>query len=363
MFAYLLSVKLQRNSMKGGFMIQGTGAVLRLRFILVLMVMCGFCQAVSADEIILDNGDRITGTVVKGEGGKLIIETGYSDPVSIDISRIENIRTDGKLDVHLVTGEILKGPVRTNDSGQVVVESTGDRSAATFTWDRVAAVNPPPVLPARWKGNFNVGASFQTGNAERTNIALGAEAARRTEQDRFALRFLHNYAEEESSVTARSYFGAGKYDYFFTERYYAYLAAELLKDKTKDLNLRTVVGPGVGYQFWDDAVTSLSVEAGIAYFSEDLKTGTDKDWITARLAGDYRRVLREGVVFTDLLVIYPSLERARDYKLRNEAVITTSLTDGLSLRIANILDHDGNPPEDVKRNDWYWIVGVQYIFE
>ena len=36
-----------------------------------------------ADTVVLKNGDRVTGTAVKLEGGKLIFKTAYADVVTI----------------------------------------------------------------------------------------------------------------------------------------------------------------------------------------------------------------------------------------------------------------------------------------
>lgn len=330
-------------------------------FVLFIMLSV-FIDVASADEVVLDNGDRLTGNIIKLDGGTLTLETGYSEPVKVQSAQIENIKTDGPVEIHLVNGEILKGIMNTDANGMLVIERTDTRETVVFGWDKVSAINPPPVEPSKWKGSVNLGATVQSGNSDRTNISFGADALRRTERDRFSLRFLHNYAKEGHDVTARSYYGAGKYDYFFTKSFYGYAGVEFLKDKVKDLKLRTVVGPGAGYQFWDDEVKSLMLEAGVAYFSEDLNLGTDKDWITARLAADLRYNIAKAVVFTDQLVIYPSLERGRDYKLRNEAALNTPLASGWSLRLANILEHDGNPPEGIERNDWYWILGLMYSF-
>jgi putative salt-induced outer membrane protein YdiY len=335
-----------------------------LKYIVCFMffMLAVFIDVASGDEVVLENGDRLTGKIIKVEGGTLTLETGYSEPVKVQSSNIKKITTDGPVEMHLTSGEILKGIINTDANGNLIIKGTDMRETAVLGWHNVSAVNPPPVEPSRWKGSVNAGAVWQTGNSDRTNISFGANALRRTEQDRFNLRFLYNYAKEGEDVTTRSYYGTGKYDYFFTKTFYGYVGVELLKDKVKDLNLRTVVGPGVGYQFWDDEVKSLLLEAGVAYFSEDLNLGTDKDWITARLAADLRYNILKAVVFTDQLVMYPSLQNGRDYKLRNEAALTSPLASGWSLRLANILEHDGNPPDGIERNDWHWILGLLYSF-
>ncbi len=337
-------------------------SIARCIVLVLTSIFIFYTHPVSADEIILKNGDRLTGTVTSAEGETLLLETDYSDPVKILKSKVMKINIAEPAEIHLIQGEILKGKVRSEGDGKIIIEAIPGREDAHVAWNNVAAINPPPKKKSTWNGDVTVGANKQSGNTERTSAFIGATAVRRTPQDRYSLRYLFNYAEEDSEISARNTYGAGKYDYFFTEKFYGYLSVELLNDEFKNLNLRTVVGPGVGYQFWDDNIKSLLLEGGISYFSENLEEGEDTDWITARLAADLRYTLWGSVVFSDYLVVYPSLEDSGQYQLRNEAAISTALSSDWSLRLAHILERDSNPPLNVKKNDQNWILGLQYGF-
>ncbi len=315
----------------------------------------------NADEIVLENGDRLTGTVKSADGDSLILETDYSDPVKISKSKIKRISMNEPAEVRLSGGEVLKGTIRSEEDGKVVVGGSQGREESAVDWASVAALNPPPSDLSKWTGNVTISAGLQSGNTERTNASLGAEATRRSKNDRFTLRFQHNYAEEDDVATTRNTYGAMKYDYFFTKKLYAYLAVDLLHDSFKNLNLRTVVGPGVGYQVWEDEKKSLLFEAGVSYFSEDIEDGEDKDWITGRFASDVRYTLR-GVLLSNNLVVYPSFEDFGEYTLRNEASLASPLAAGWSLKLSNILEHDSEPPENIKKDDWYWLLGLDYGF-
>jgi len=212
------------------------------------------------------------------------------------------------------------------------------------------------------EGNVNVGANLQSGNTDRFNAAVGADALRKAEKDRYSLNFLFNYSEEDSTKTAESYYGAGKYDYFFTSQLYGYLSLELLKDEFKDLSLRTVIGPGVGYQVWDEEKRSLMVEGGVAYFSDNYEDAKDDEWITCRLAGYLTYEVLSSLTFTDQLIIYPNCQDFDEFQIRNEAALTTPLASGWALRFANILEYDSDPPADIKDTDMNWILSLQYSY-
>ena len=315
-----------------------------------------------ADEVTLENGDQLTGTLVKVEGGKLQLKTDYAGTMEIPLEKIKRVATDKPSEVHLITGEILKGKLKTAADGKLVIDPGPPREPTAIDWKNIGAVNPPPVIPPQWKGAINLGGSVQTGNISRATASVGAEAARKTEKDRFSLRFLFNYAEEKSDVTTRNAYGALKYDYFFTKKLFGYLSTELLTDEFKDLNLRAIAGPGIGYQIWDDKVKSLSVEAGVSYVWEDRKLGQDDNWATARMSADFWYKFGKIVTFSDLLIIYPSLKQGGEYFLRNEAALTSPLGAGWALRLANIWDRDSDPAPGILKDDLTWILSLQYTF-
>ena len=313
-----------------------------------------------ADEIDLENGIRLKGTVTELAGDSLTVTSDYAEPIKVKKNQIARISTDKPVELHLTSGEIVRGKLKTGDDGRIIVDQGDGRVASGIALKDIKAINPPPV--GKWHGGVALSANLQTGNTDRSGLSLGADALRRGENDRFSMRFLYNISEEDGTMTTRNAYGALQYDYFFTPKFYGYLGVELLNDKFKDLTLRTVVGPGIGYQLWDDPIKSLSLEAGISYFSEDLKVGEDHNWITARLAANYRYKLTEWLVFTDRLVLYPSLETMSNFMLRNEAAFLTAIGAGWSLKVADVLEYNNKPSNGIKSTDSTLTAGLQYSF-
>jgi putative salt-induced outer membrane protein YdiY len=275
------------------------------------------------------------------------------------VEKIESIVTDDPVEVKLESGEVLKGRLNTVEEGKVAVEPAPGREGATVDWKKVVAVNPPP---RKLTGNITVGGTSQSGNTERASASIGAEAAIKSDKDRFSLRFLFNYGEEKGEETANNTYLNLKYDYFFTKKFYGLLALELLKDKFADLNLRTIVGPGAGYQVWDDPVKFLFFEAGVTYFSEDRIDNPDKDWVAARLAANFRYGFFKIITFADMIEVYPNLTYGGEYTLRNEASLISPLGAAWSLKLSNIWLRNSDPPSGIERDDLTWILGLQYSF-
>lgn len=335
-----------------------TSCLERHCFAVGLVLMLLVPAAVLADEITMQNGDRLSGTVIEAVDGKLTLRTPYNTSLELNMDQIAAIETEAAVTVRMQGREVLQGPLATRD-GRILLLSSEERGETVFSWERVRSLNVPDVA---WTGNVFAGGMLQSGNTDRLSATFGADAVRRGLDDRFSLSFLYNYAEEDGNLTTRDAFGAIKYDHFFTPAFYGLLSVELLKDRFKDLNLRAVVGPGLGYQVWDDGRKSLALEAGIAYFSEDRVDADDDQWITARLGAVFDYQLTSWLQFTDNFIIYPSLEDAGDYTLRNTAALVTLLSSSWSLRLGNVWERNSEPATGVKKDDFRSSLALQHSF-
>lgn len=333
--------------------------------ILVLVALCLVARALPAlaDQVSLANGDRLSGTVKGLHDGKLVLDTTYAGTIELAADQVSAIRTDQPVDLRLSDGERLQGPLGpASEPGQVAVGASAQRPAASVPWKAVTAINPPPPKPPGWQGSLTLSGAHQTGNTRKNSLSVAGDAARKFGNNRFSLRFQFNYADEGGTIDTRNTYGALKYDNFLTEQAYWYLGVELLNDKFRDLNLRTAVGPGVGYQVWDEKRRSLFFEGGLAYFAEDRKTTADRSWVTARLAGDLRYRLLEALTLSERLVFYPSLEQGGEFQLRNEAGLATPLAQNWDLKLSHILEYDSDPQPGVKGTDATSLLGLQYQF-
>ncbi len=316
-----------------------------------------------ADEVVVDTGDRLTGTVVKMVEKILTLKTAYSEPVKIKKKQVTAISTDTPVSVHLRSGGMLNGRLVTDESGRLLVKPGVEREAVVVFWKAIKSINPPP---SKWSGNLTIGGNRQSGNTNRSSSSMGAEGTRKTEKDRINLRFLINSAEEDDTLTARNRYGSLKYDYFVSRKTFTYLGIEMLSDDFKNLNLRTVVGPGIGYQFWDSPAVSLLLEFGITYFAEDydLLPDADGQWISGRASIGLTVKLTSFLAFDEKIIYYQNLEEGNDYQVRNEASLKSVLGSGWSLKLTNIFERNSMPPatSTTEKNDSQWIMALQYTF-
>ena len=94
---------------------------------------------VRADEVVLNNGDRITGKMVDLADGKLSIKTEYAGVVKIDWSQVKTFSTDAPAYVKIGDNTVLV-KVTKSDSGTVTLESDDLPTAESIAISRLESM-------------------------------------------------------------------------------------------------------------------------------------------------------------------------------------------------------------------------------
>lgn len=319
---------------------------------------------VHADVVFMKNGDRLTGEIVRLQNSRLHLKTAYiEDTLLLPWSEVASIESNTPVTIKFGSGEIIKGRALPAEEKGTFLISGEMITGGKIRMSNVQAINPSPEPTTSLDGSITLGGNRQSGNTDRNALSAALDAVIKSSKHRFTLGLITNYAEEDGQVTERNTFGRLKYDFFVTKHVYSYLNNEFLYDHFKDINLRTVIGPGAGYQIWDDDVKSLAFETGLAYYNEDRIEGEDQSWLSARLAAQFAYTLAAGIKFSDTLTLYPSLENGGEFTLRNEAAVTSPIAFGWALQLRNIIEHDSDPDlETIEKTDYSWILGLNYEF-
>lgn len=311
------------------------------------------------DEVKLKNGDRLTGTVKELAGGKLILETKHSGPVTIDWAQVVSVKTDAPVKVKLITGEAVEGKISPAAEGKLKVESGGTTAPVEVELAKIVKFNEQPP---QWHGVLNAAGRATDGNTHTKSFLIAGEGTRSTEQDEFLLRAIFRYGKTGQTLTERNGYGIAKYSYKFSPDFYGYLSEELLSDTFKDLRLESITSIGVGYKWVTSADFDLATEAGFAYFVNDFRAANDESHPGGRLAAKVRWALPLGFEFKDTFIFYPNFKTSQDYQFRNEATLGTSLGAGWTLLGGVITEFDNKPSPGLKKQDDTYFVGLGYKF-
>lgn len=226
-----------------------------------------------------------------------------------------------------------------------------------------AAPPPPEAVKPKWTGAVALGATYSDGNTDRRSASATADAEYRREKDRTTLGFLWNYADESGVITARKTEGRAKYDRFFSKKFYGLAQASADADYSAAIELRTIVGVGVGYQFQDKAHWKLSGELGLSYVDTDyVGTADDSSYPAARAAYAWAWTPNDKYNLAQNAEIFPSLEDGEDVTARVDTKGRLNLTKTMFAQLQWLYQWDNTPATGKVRDDNLVLLGVGWSF-
>jgi putative salt-induced outer membrane protein YdiY len=318
---------------------------MRLRRLLPLVVAAAALFAVpcAADELQLKNGDRLTGTVVSLDAGKLTFKTPHGD-LAIAWPEVTALTVDEPV---LVT--TADGTPATPRSGAIDIAS--------------ATMLERPEPPLTWTGGSNAGFLQTSGNTDVNSLRLDADVSARASANRYSIAADMNRAEDTGRETARNWSVSGDYDRFLNQRVYVNGNAIFTNDPFRDLDLRSALGAALGYQVLDTAMTKLSVEGGLGWVDENFGTAPDDSYTAVRetakldvlLVADRVTLFHEhngylGVTGDDNLFV----------KMKNG--VRLGLVAGLVTTLQLDLDYDRSPAPGRRNTDRAFALTFGYRF-
>ena len=324
-----------------------------------------------ADEVRFKNGDRLSGTVVDMEGGKLKIKSAVAGDVTVDMKDVATFSTDAPVELRLQDGTVIKQRVQAGDAGTVAVAGGGaadggeGAAARAVPLASVKRINPGF---GKWTGAVTVGGLITRGNSNTESANVDAQTTARWEHDRVHLGaglFYGRQQDEdtgEKDTTTSNWFLRGKYDHFFSEKFYGYALTRVEQDRVADLNLRVSPGVGVGYQWFERPDFNLLTEAGVNWVYEEYEDADSEEHVAARLAYHVDKQFTEKVTVFHNLEYLPSVEDLSDFNLITDAGVRTSLTDKMFAEFKFEWRHDATPAPDAAKNDLRYLLGVGWQF-
>ncbi len=298
------------------------------RFLYLSIIVLGtLSYSAVADQVVLQNGDRLTGQIVKFDGKDLTLKSEFAGEINIKWSAVQRITSDQPLQVESSDGQTALGPVTTNDGKFEIATTT--RGTVAIPKEKISHMRGEseqsayekslhPGLRDNWDGGATVGFGLTRGNSETKNLALAFTADRKTLHDKLSLYANSIYATNDApgavpSTTANAEQGGIRYDHDITPRLFGFVGADFQADSLQTLDLRSVLGGGLGFHVIKRETTTLDLLAGLNYTHEAYAAFT-RNFLAATLGNEFMHKLYGNTVFTQSFYFFPNLNDAGEYR-------------------------------------------------
>jgi putative salt-induced outer membrane protein YdiY len=247
---------------------------IRLIPILILFAFVVPASA-NADEVQLRNGDRLTGTAVSLAGGVLTVATPYGN---VRLPWADVVRLTVQEPIVAVVADAPAVPVTITAAadGRVTLQPGGVVALTDIT----GLARPAPAVIV--DGGANAGFVTVQGNTEVSSLRLDGDVVARADANRYSASAALTRSEDRTIETARNWTTAFNYDRFVSTRMFLNANAILTNDRFRDLDLRTALGGGVGYQVLATPRARLTAGGGLGYVKENLATAPDDSYMALR---------------------------------------------------------------------------------
>jgi len=318
----------------------------------------------AADEVHLKNGDRLTGEVKSLEEEKLVLVTSYAGEIIITWSEVAAVRTDKPIRVFLIDDSVVEGISQQGEEEEMNLLTETIEGGVSFHLADVKSINPKPPEPAvKISARANVGIDVKKGNTDTETYHFDGSFVARTEKNRYRAAFETDNEKSSGMDTADNWLGSINYDHFLSDKWFLYGNASFESDQFKDLNLRSVLGVGSGYQFIETPETKFSGEVGFSYANEDHELDEDNSYPAGRLAFIIEKPLfDERVMFFHNDEALFNLEEADDITIRTQTGFRFPFYRRLNMTLQYNWDWEKMPATGQKKTDDRYLLTLGFEY-
>lgn len=327
----------------------------------------------------MKNGDRVTGALVKKDAKTLTLKSEFFGVVTLPWDQIQSVKADTPINVVLPGNQTVKGTL-TTAGDKIEVASGGDKRSVAAA-DIVALRNGDeqtayerllaPRIQDLWAGTASIGWTGTRGNAKTATFATALNTARVTNTDKLFMYFNSIRAsatvDAKNSQTAEAVRGGWGYNRNLKPRVFFNGFNDWEYDKFQNLDLRMVIGAGLGANVWKAERGRFDLLGGLAYNREKfdpirpaqpfVRNGADGYW-----GDDFNYKLNARTTFFQSFRMFNNLQNSERWRMNFDMGASTQLTKWLNWNIA-ISDRFLNlPVAGRKKNDFLYTTGFGISF-
>jgi len=347
---------------------------MRTNTLVLFSLGCLWLSTAWADQVVLQNGDRLTGSIVKKDGKNLTIKTDQFGVVTTSWDQVVSVRVDKPVSVVLPDGRTVQGTIATTNGK---VEITTKDAKLSLEPAEVATIRnddeqkayerlQKPGWGDLWTGSGSVGFAGTAGNARTLTFTTAVNAARITNTDKLSVYFntikASAFVNGLNADTAQAVRGGLGYDHNLTSRMFLNVFNDYEYDKFQNLDLRFVVGAGLGYHAIKTDRSQLDLLAGVDFNHSSFSTPLIRDSAEVYFGDDYNYKLSAVTSFYQAFRMFEDLSNTGTYRMNFDIGASTKISKWLTWNLALSDRYLNHPAPGRKTNDFLYTTGLGITF-
>ncbi len=322
----------------------------------------------------MKNGDRVTGTIVKKDGKNVTIKTDQFGVVTASWDQVDSVTVDKPVTVVLQDGKSVEGTLATAGGKVDVAAKDATLSVAPA---EVATIRDADEQKAYerllkpgwrdlWAGAGTLGFAGTTGNAKALTFTTGVNAARVTNTDKTSIYFNSIKASAlvngKNSDTAQAIRGGLGYDHNVGRRLFVNTFNDWENDKFQNLDLRFVLGGGIGFHALKNERSALDLLGGIDFDHSRFSTPLTRDSAEAYWGDGYTYKLNASTALVQSFRMFNGLTDSGTYRVNFDVGASTKLARWLNWNVSLSDRYLNHPAPGRLTNDLLYTTGLGITF-
>ncbi len=356
------------------------------------------------DVVIFLNGDRLTGKLLRAEGGHVVFASKMAGEINIPMDNIQQLRSGAlfallRKDTVPTQNYEFEGSVRIEDkkvyvaepNGTNFVEADSDVAYLIPKQDFDQQMSKKAGFTTGWTGALTGGAALVRSTDTSTTLTAGLHLARTIPtvawmppRDRTTFNIVETYGKNTSpgaipqttpptpSVTTLSsiFHSDAERDEYLSPRFYALGDLSFDHNYAQGLQLQQVYGGGIGWTPVKNAKQQLDLKVDLHYETQKFITNPVNGAVVAtvpsmNLIGStifegYRRNLPHKLLFTQTANILPAFNQTSAYSVNVNAALALPVFKRLSANISTTDNFLNDPSPGYNKNSFQFTTGVTY---
>jgi len=311
---------------------------------------------VQAAVVVLKNGDRITGHVIKMQDKRLEIDTPSAGIIKIKWEEVQSLTTERPMSIKLYGEADIPENAGEQRLDRLIVNTLGGEGAIPL--EDVRAIN---FAENDYRGYLSAGGNQTSGNTKTQALNISGNLTYRRLEHRYYLDGKYNRAEADGNDTANNAAANIQYDYFLARRVYVGGINFIETDQFQDLTLRNTGSLVLGYDLLDREHHNLTIAAGPAAVYQDFSTDPATITPSSTLMWRYKFMFRgDDVVFFHKFQSFKDMGHGEATRVNADQGFRVKIMDDWWINLEYDFRYNSEPVADKKTVDTNIIFGFSY---
>ncbi|MEE4216219.1 MAG: DUF481 domain-containing protein [Xanthomonadales bacterium] len=308
-----------------------------------------------ADQVIMKNGDIITGNISKIEDEKVFIEPSYADEFSVKLAEVVSIEADETFEIEMEDGSNVDASFAHGADGMQTLIIDGEPRDVPME-GVLMATEPEPWYDRT--SHVDVNMTWNGGNTDSRNNLVYADTTLKLGDHRHQGDLTIRRDETDGEYTKKQDLLNYSYNWFFSDPWYMGGTFSYERDPIRELDHRYTAGLIVGRDIFNEASRFLTFSLGAGWSEEEYESTGKDSGATGLWSLRYSQDFFDDLAFFHDHSINYQFFGENNLIFKSNTGFRFDIIDDVYTNVSLRYDYETEPAAGAQNDDTTFVIGV-----